>query len=544
MEENSHNKGSPGMASLRIVIIGGGFAGVKCAKTLRRGLSHKGLDIVLFNRENHMVFQPLLAEVVGASINPDAIAAPLRQMLSGVHCRTEEVQKIALSDSFVEYESDDGKLCQMYYDHVVVAAGTVVNLNQIPGMADHAFPLRTVGDAIALRYHVMQQMEKAEVCDDPERRRWYLSFIVIGGGFSGVEVAGEINDLVRGTHHLFENISPDDITVTIIHSHDQLLPEISPQLREFVRVKMEKAGIRMVLNTTSSFVTPEGVELKDGRIIRGATVVSTVGNIMSPIIERLEIPKERGRLLTEPDMRIRGFKNAWAIGDCAHIINTYDNKPSPPTGQFAERQGQQVAENINRVINGRMTRPFYFKPIGQLCSIGGHNAVAEIWGMRVSGFLAWFLWRSVYLFKLPSWSRRVKVGFDWGWELVFSRDLVYPKTNQTERVSRAYYRPGDYIFHQGEPGINFYIIKSGEVEVLRSSNEEKPDEVVAVLGPGDFFGEMALIDNKPRNASIRARSPVEVVVMGRSVFMQISSSLVSFYNLLAEVVKRRRMSPE
>jgi NADH dehydrogenase len=528
------------MASSRIVIVGGGFGGVKCTKTLRNKLSRDGYEVVLFNRENHMVFQPLLAEVVGASINPDAVAAPLRQLLPGVHCRTEEVTKIALEESFIEYEGHDGNLCQMSYDHLVVACGTVVDLSRIPGMADHAFPLRMVGDAIALRYHVMEQMEKAEVCDDPERRRWYLSFIVIGGGFSGVEVAGEINDLVRGTYRLFENITSDDITVTIIHSHDQLLPEISPKLRDFARAKMEKAGIRMVLNTHASFVTPEGVGLEDSRIIRGATVVCTVGNTMSPIIERLEIPKERGRLPTEADMRIRGFKNAWTIGDCAHIINTYNNKPSPPTGQFAERQGQQVAESIVRVLHGQETHPFYFKPLGQLCSIGGHNAVAEILGMRISGFIAWFLWRSVYLLKLPSWPRRIKVGFDWAWELVFSRDLAHPKANQTERVSKAYYRPGDYIFHQGEPGINFYIIEKGEVEVLRSDGEEKSTEVLAVLGSGDFFGEMALVDNQPRNATIRARTPVEVVVMGRNVFTQISGSLTPFRNLLAEAVKLRR----
>jgi NADH dehydrogenase len=239
-------------------------------------------------------------------------------------------------------------------------------------------------------------------------------------------------------------------------------------------------------------------------------------------------------------MRIRGFKNAWTIGDCAHIINTYNNKPSPPTGQFAERQGQQVAESIVRVLHGQETHPFYFKPLGQLCSIGGHNAVAEILGMRISGFIAWFLWRSVYLLKLPSWPRRIKVGFDWAWELVFSRDLAHPKANQTERVSKAYYRPGDYIFHQGEPGINFYIIEKGEVEVLRSDGEEKSTEVLAVLGSGDFFGEMALVDNQPRNATIRARTPVEVVVMGRNVFTQISGSLTPFRNLLAEAVKLRR----
>lgn len=300
----------------------------------------------------------------------------------------------------------------MPYDHVVVACGTVVDLSRIPGMADHAFPLRTVGDAIALRYHVMQRMEKAEVCDDPEQRRWYLSFIVVGGGFSGVEVAGEINDLVRGTRHLFDNIASQDIAVTIIHSGDRILPELSPKLRDFAQPKMEEAGIKVTLNSHASFLTPEGVGLKDGRVIHGATVVCTVGNAMSPVIERLEIPKERGRLVTEADMRIKGFEKAWAIGDCVCIINAYDGKLSPQTGQFAERQGLQVAENIIRALNGRKPRPFYFKPIGQLCSIGGHSAVAEILGMRISGFIAWFLWRSVYLFKLPSWPRRIKVGFD------------------------------------------------------------------------------------------------------------------------------------
>ncbi|MGH7792287.1 MAG: FAD-dependent oxidoreductase [Thermodesulfobacteriota bacterium] len=530
------------MASSRIVIVGGGFSGVKCAKTLRKGLSRDAYEVVLFNRENHMVFQPLLAEVVGASINPDAVAAPLRQLLPGVRCRTEEVKKIALEEGFVEYEGHDGVLRQMPYDHVVVACGTVVDLSRIPGMADHAFPLRTAGDAIALRYHVMQQMEKAEVCDDPDQRRMYLSFIVVGGGFSGVEVAGEINDLVRGIRHLFDNIASEDISVTMIHSRDRILPEISSKLRDFAQGKMEQAGIKVVLNSKASFVTPEGVGLKDGRVIPGATVVCTVGNAMSPVIERLEIPKEQGRLVTETDMRIKSFENAWAIGDCACIINAYDGKLSPQTGQFAERQGLQVAENIISALDGLKPRPFYFKPIGQLCSIGGHSAVAEILGMRISGFAAWVLWRSVYLFKLPSWSRRAKVGLDWAWELVFSRDLAHPKTNQTERVSKAYYRPGDYIFHQGEPGINFYIIERGEVEVVRPDDEEQSTEVLAVLGPGDFFGEMALFDDQPRNASIRARTPVEVVVMGRNVFTQISGSLTAFRNLLAEAVKRRRRS--
>ncbi|HEX9665805.1 MAG TPA: FAD-dependent oxidoreductase [Thermodesulfobacteriota bacterium] len=527
------------MSSKRIIIIGGGFAGVKCAKTLFNGLPKEEYEIVLFNSENYMVFQPLLAEVVGASINPDSVAVSLRQLLPGVLCRTEDINKINFVNDTVEYEGSESRVGVMSYDHLVIASGSVVNLGVIPGMADHTFPLKNVGDAIALRYHIMQQLENGEVCDDPELRRWYLSFIVVGGGFSGVEVAGEINDLVRETQKFYKNIRPDDISVTIIHSRDQLLPEVTTKLRDFAKVKMEEAGIKIVLNTSVSFVTPQGVGISGDTFMQGATVVSTIGNAISQFLGRLDVPKERGRILTEPDMRVKGCNNVWAIGDCAHIVNSFDGNPSPPTGQFAERQGRLAANNMIRVLNEKKTKPFYFKPIGQLCAIGGHNAVAEIFGMHISGFIAWFFWRTVYMFKLPSLSHRIKVGFDWAWDLFYSRDLAHPKADPTDRISRAHYQPGDCIFMQGDPGTNFYVIESGEVEVIRNGEEGKSRSILAVLGPGDFFGEMALIDNHPRNATIRARTAVEVLVMGRNVFQQISSTMAPFREILANAVRRR-----
>lgn len=170
------------MGITRIIIVGGGFAGVKCARTLRKRLSANTCEIVLFSQENNMVFYPLLAEVAGAAINPSAVTVPLRQMLPGVRCRTEEVRRIDLTTSEVEYERYDGRPGRVTFDHAVLACGTAVNLSLVPGMADHAFPLKSVGDAMAIRFHVMEQLEKAEICDDPERRRWYLSFVVVGGG--------------------------------------------------------------------------------------------------------------------------------------------------------------------------------------------------------------------------------------------------------------------------------------------------------------------------------------------------------------------------
>src|SRR5205814_9352642 len=181
----------------RIIIVGGGFGGVKCARTLTRQLQRAQAEVVLFNQENHLVFSPLLAEVVGSSLNPLDVVVPLRQLLPGFFCRTEEVPNIDLAANELEYQAENSQLARLHYDHLVIACGSVTNLNVVPGMADHAFPLKTVGDAAALRSHVIQQMEKAEVCANPEQRCWRLRFIVVGGGYSGVEVAGEINDLVR-----------------------------------------------------------------------------------------------------------------------------------------------------------------------------------------------------------------------------------------------------------------------------------------------------------------------------------------------------------
>jgi len=529
------------MDKSKTIIIGGGFAGVKCAARLVR-LEKSEQEVVLFNEENHLVFSPLLAEVAGSSINPLDVVVPLRQLLPRVFCRTEAVQNIDVERREVVYEASDGEVSRMRYDNLVIACGSATNLNVVPGMADHAFPLKTVGDAAALRSHIMEQMERAEVCDDPERKRWYLTFIVVGGGFSGVEAAGEINDLVRDSACYFKNFRKEEVTVTLVHSRDYILPEISPDLREFARKKMEKAGVNMKLEARVALATPEGVGLQGGEFLKGGTVVCTIGNATAPVIDRLKVPKDKGRVLTEPDMSVRGAANVWAIGDCAQIINAHDGEPSPTTGQFAERQGRQCAENIIRRLNGEPTKPFYFRKLGELCSIGGHSAVAILMGIHLSGFLAWFVWRGVYLFKLPTWARRFQVGFDWAWLLLFPRDLAHLRTKQTDRVTHAHYEPGDFIIKRDEPALSFYVIEKGEVEVVRSTDKAPNGEVVSVLGPGSFFGEKALLSNEPRMASVRARTPVEVLVMGKNVFTQISGALAPLRDAIAQALNRRAVN--
>jgi NADH dehydrogenase len=525
--------------SIRVVIIGGGFAAVQFAKTLRGKLRPSECEILLFNRENHMVFHPLLADVAGASINGDAAAAPLRQMLPGVGCRTERVQRIDLQASEIEFDDGNGALTRLHYDHLVIACGAESNLGIIPGMTEHAFAFKVMRDAIELRQHVVRQMEQAEACADPDRRRWFLNFIVVGAGFSGVEVAGEINELVRSSTRFYHNFRKENVVVTLVHSQDQILPEVAPTLREFARKKMEKAGITILLNTRAVAATHEGIELNNGRKLPGATIVCTIGTAIGPLVQNLDVPKEHGRIRTLPEMRIEGQTNAWAVGDCALIVNAFDNKPSPPTGQFAERQGRQAALNLVRVLRGEPTKPFRFKALGQLCSIGGYSAVAEMLGMRISGFLAWFLWRGVYLFKLPTWSRRIKVALDWSWDVLFPRDLSFLNTDAAQQVTHGYYRPGDFVHRQGELARTFSIIEEGQVEVLQQDPQSAETKLLAVLSKGDFFGEGALLGNRPHETSIRARSVVRLQQIGSAIFSQFADTFPPFREMLAKAVTRR-----
>lgn len=527
------------MKPIRVVIVGGGFAAVQFAKNLRRRLRPSECEILLFNRENHMVFHPLLADVAGASINADAAAAPLRQMLPGVGCRTERVERIDLVNSEIEFDEGSGALARLPYDHVVIACGAESNLGIIPGMTEHAFAFKVMRDAIDLRQHVVRQMELAEASTDVDQRRWHLSFIVVGAGFSGVEVAGEINELVRSSTRFYRNFRKEDVVVSLVHSQDQILPEVAPTLRDFARTKMEKAGISMLMNTRAVAATHEGIELNNGRMLPGGTIVCTIGTAISPLVQRLDVPKERGRIRTAPDMRIEGFTNAWAVGDCAHIINAIDGKPSAPTGQFAERQGKQAALNLVRIHKDKPTQPFRFKVLGQLCSIGGYAAVAEMFGLRISGLLAWVLWRGVYLLKLPTWSRRFKVALDWAWDIIFPRDLSFLNTDGTQHLMHAFYRAGDFIHRQGEPARVFSVIEEGEVEILQAEEANQQATVVAVLGKGDFFGEGALLGSRPHETSIRARTAVRLGQVGSALFSQIAGSFAPFRELMANAVTHR-----
>ena len=312
------------------------------------------------------------------------------------------------------------------YDHLVVALGSVSYYRDLPGMEDYSFSLKSLQDATALRNHVIGLLERADVEADPDERRRQLTFVVAGGGFAGTEMIAELFDLVHNALRYYPNVPTDALRFVLVHSRDRILPEIGSELADYALRKLRARGIEFLLETRVAGATPEAILLGDGTTVQTRTLVWTAGNQPNPLLATLPCERTRaGALLADSMLRIAGHENLWAVGDCAQIPDPDEEGTYyPPTAQHALREGKAVAENIAAVERGEPPKPFRFKTIGVLVGLGHRTAVAEIRGWRFSGLLAWFLWRGVYLSKLPGLEKKVRVMFDWTIDLLFPRDIV------------------------------------------------------------------------------------------------------------------------
>ncbi len=432
------------MNEQNLVIIGGGFAGITLARKLEKKLP-RDWTITLLSKENYITYNPLLAEAVGASILPSHVTAPLRQMVKRSRFYMVHVTEVALDRREIFYLGEGPGVIR--YDQLVLACGVRANLNIIPGMDRYGLPLKTLGDALFLRNHIMARLEHADMQRDPELRRWLSHFIVVGGGFSGVELTGEISDYLREAVRFYPSIDAKDCRITLLHNTDRILPEMSVQSSRFAFKRMCRQGVDIRLNASVVRANDRGVLLGSGETVTGGTVICTIGTAPLPLIESLAVPKQRGRIATAPDMSVPDYPGLWAIGDCAAIVNAHGGRLSPPTAQFATRQATQLAHNIQRALYNQQTRAFYYKPQGQLSSIGRNKAVAEVFGLRFYGFLGWLLWRGVYLLKLPTLSRKVRVFMEWNWGMLFPPDIVHLRYTRSKRST-----PADTPKTDREPG--------------------------------------------------------------------------------------------
>jgi NADH dehydrogenase len=419
----------------RIAIVGGGFAGIEVARRLRKRLPASS-ELVLYSEENHFVFTPLLTEVVGASINPLHVVWPIREMVPGASCRTVPVVALDVETRELVYEGRQGQLGRDRYDHLILAPGLAAHLDILPGMATHGWPLKILGDALVLRNRLITQLERAEVETDPARRERLLSFVVVGGGFTGAEVAGSVADLLREASRFYHNVHEEEIRVTVVEMAPRILGGLPESLSDFAERKMRQRGIDIRCGVQVERVTARGIELAGGEHLPADTVIAAVGNTTRPLLTGAGLPMEGNRLRVTSQMRVEGHENLWALGDCAAVPNARDGQVSPTTAQYATRQAKQLAENLLAVLDGREPEPFRYKPQGMFAAIGHRNAVGQVFGLRLSGFFAWFLWHGLYWAKMPSAIRKVQIALDWALNYLFPPDIVEIGVLTTRRAGR------------------------------------------------------------------------------------------------------------
>lgn len=423
---------------VRILIVGGGFAGMTAAANLEHLFgADPAVSLTLVSEANAMLFSPMLAEVAGGSIEPSHISAPLRTSLRRTAVVRGRVVKIDLDRRCVLLEAEDQQAVAsgppknaIFYDELVLALGAVSNYVGLDGVRKTAFDFKTLLDAIRIRNHVIDLFERAEREPERSRRRQMLTFVIAGGGFAGVEIAGALNDFARGILADYPGLELEDLQIILVHSRNRILPELSETLARYALDRLRDRGVTFELEARVVDAQPGRVMLT-GREIATDTLVWTAGTAPHPLMKELPFELERrGAVVVDPELKVRGQTDVWALGDCASITDAITGRTSPPTAQFALREARTLARNLYAKQKGRPLTPFHFNSLGTLCLLGHQTACAEIVVpytkrvLRFSGPFAWVLWRGIYLSKLPGLERKVRVLVDWTVELFFPRDIV------------------------------------------------------------------------------------------------------------------------
>ncbi len=526
-----------------VAIIGGGFAGVYCAKALLDHSVGSGLKVAIIASENHMVFQPMLAEVVGGSLSAQHVVNPIRIICPGAEVLKGEVTGIDLEEKVITL--DGGAFTSQFtvsFKQIMLTPGAGVDLSRTPGMAEHAHQMRTVGDAMKLRAAIISRMEEANLLTRSQERKNLLSFVIVGGGYSGVETAGQIQDLIAGTLRYYENIQPDEASVTLVHSGERLLGMLNARLGDYTGDCLTKMGVKIVLPCRVRAVTARTVQLSDGTSLSASLVVCTVGNAPHPLFTALggsgALPLERGKVVVEPTGRVKGLDHVWSAGDCA-LYPKSDGGYCPETAQFAMRQGAVVGRNIAASMAGKKLKPFTFTGLGELATIGHRKAVAQILGFRFSGLIAWFMWRTIYLMKLPGLDRKLRVMTEWAFELFFPRDINLLTPSFSSPLGEMHLEPGDSLFHAGEPAQSLYAVKKGLVEIT-----DFQGQIVKAAGPGEHFGERALLTDSIWRFDATAKEASELVAIDGDTFKRLVRSIGSLDTLFRTTAQQYHLPEE
>jgi len=498
-----------------VVIAGGGFAGAYCARALGKALGKAEGErrVALVAERNVLVFQPMLAEVAGSSLSPVDVVNPLRQFCRGVNVLQGTIQRIDWASKTLTL--DGGRFTRDHkvgFKHLVLALGSVTDLGAVPGMTEYGWPMKNVSDALRLRAVLINRLEEANLVEDPVIRSRLLTFVVVGGGYTGVETAGQMLSFIEQAHRYYANLRDSKPRVVLVHAGKELLLEIGPKLGAYARGVLEKKGMEVLLDTRVSAVTAYRIVLSTGAGIDANTIVTTVGNAPNPVLmdlcRQLGLEAPRGRVPTDATLRVGKETMLWAAGDGAAVPwnDKGEAKVSPPTAQFAFRQGELLGRNIHRVLQGKEPRPFRYRYMGELATIGERQAVAEVFGFHFKGFIAWWMWRTIYLAKLPGIVRKLRVMIDWTFDLVFPRDISQIMPPPEDLVRSIHLERDESLFIQGTPARGFFYIRKGSLTI---SAKGLPDRV---LPAGSVIDQAELDSSSLWEASATAAEATDLVV--------------------------------
>ena len=418
----------------RILVLGGGFAGVAVARRLEKKLRRDEAEIALVSRDNFTLFTPMLPEVSSGGLEPRHVATPVRAQVHRTTFVLGEISVVDLAARHVEARHPiTGDVKRLEYDHIVLALGSVTSTFGIPGVAEHTLPLKTLEDAETLRNRVIAALEQAVVTPPGPDRERLLTFAVVGGGYTGCECAGELVDFFRSIVPFYRPLRLRDVRMILIEAGPALLPDLPEKMGRYTTRNLARRNVELVIGDGVTRIDAHAIALQSGRNIPCATMVWSAGVRPSPVLRDLPGVEHarNGGILVNQDMSALGAPGVWVLGDAAWIPVKPDAEQSdktawyPATAQHAIREGPALADNIIATLRGRPTKPFHYTSLGTMASLGGRRGVAQLpGGYVVTGFLAWLMWRTYYLARLPGLDRQVRVALDWALGVIFPRDIA------------------------------------------------------------------------------------------------------------------------
>jgi NADH:quinone reductase (non-electrogenic) len=516
----------------RVLVLGGGHAGVRCARELiKRRRPSDQLEITLVSRENVEVWHGLMPQIVSGVLQAQHVLIPLREILPGVTIYTREIESIdPVNRRATLTLGDEGDEVVLEADYLVIALGSVTDLSRFPGLTEHALQTKTIGDFIHLRNHLIDMLEAASVTTDPTERQRRLTFVVAGAGYAGVEIASEANEFLRASLRAYPMISPTELRVISVDIVTRVLPTFSNALAQRVVHRMRERGIELRLGVGIKEATASSVVLTDGARIETRSIIATVGIGTNPLVRALPIELQRGRIVCDPFCRVEAWPGVYAVGDNAAVPDPGSGQPFGAMVMVAFGEGEQAARNILADVRGRAPEPCHPARFGEVALLSRRYGVAQVRGVALHGWPASLVSRGLFLTFMPTWRRRLALFLHWMGSAMMPDHLTPLPIGRSNTVVPMRFGAGDAIVREGDISGRFYIITSGDVEVVQRVNGT--EQLLRRLGPGDHFGEIGVLGNRRRTATVRALTDTSVLSLARQDFAALVEHLPALHDAL------------